>query len=358
MAHTRSLYRAGMITTALLMTAGTATAADQPTPRQQWHQAAAQQYSALADAAETLEQSAADYCANAKNQPSDDARATLEHDWLAAYQRWQAVRYVQFGPVEQQSRGWQLQFWPDSKNLVGRKVGLALKADTPATLDDVEQAGVALQGFPALEYLLYDDAMDDASLANPGACALAQNISTHIRQTTQALEDDWQAFGEHFESTDGYTHTLLQSAVQSVEQLEEKRLAAPLGLAGTPANSYRAEAWRSGESVALMRASLEGLREGVMPGLTALLHSRGHPALVDKLEAQLDEVIARANTLPDGMVRAIEAPTIEGEGPEQKAAFADLQGFYVQVSQLRRLLASDVAAATGLRRGFNSSDGD
>lgn len=344
----RRTAHAGLAAATMLMTAGTATAADQPTPRQQWHQAAAQQYSALADAAETLEQSAADYCANAKNQPSDDARATLEHDWLAAYQRWQAVRYVQFGPVEQQSRGWQLQFWPDSKNLVGRKVGLALKADTPATLDDVEQAGVALQGFPALEYLLYDDAMDDASLANPGACALAHNISTHIRQTTQALEDDWQAFGEHFESTDGYTHTLLQSAVQSVEQLEEKRLAAPLGLAGTPANGYRAEAWRSGQSVTLMQASLEGLDRGLMPGLTALLNKRGHAELAHNVREQLDTILARADALPAGL-----APSLDDD-----AAFANLQGFYVQVSQLRQLLAQNVAAAVGLRRGFNSSDGD
>ncbi|MDN6179872.1 MAG: imelysin family protein [Halomonas subglaciescola] len=344
--------RAGLAAASLALTLSAS--ADDPAPREQWHQAAAQQYAALADATQALEHSAAAYC----ESPDKAARAGLEADWLSAYQRWQAVRYIQFGPIEQQSRGWQLQFWPDAKNLVGRKVTTQLKADAPATLEIVKQAGVALQGFPALEYLLYDDAMDDVSLVEPGACALAQNISTHIRQTTQALESDWQAFEEHFETTDGYTHTLLQSAIQSVELLEEKRLATPLGLAGKPANSYRAEAWRSGESVALMQASLEGLQEGVMPGLTALLHSRGHPALVDKLEKQLDEVIARAKALPDGMVRAIETRATDAQKAGKVAVFADLQGFYVQVSQLRRLLASDVAAATGLRRGFNSSDGD
>lgn len=349
MAHPSSLYRSGLAA-ALLLAAGMA-GADQPTPREHWHQSAAQQYAALTDAAETLEQGAADYCAN----PDDEARAELEAEWLAAYQRWQAVRYIQFGPVEQQSRGWQLQFWPDGKNLVGRKVKTQLDADTPATLEDVEQAGVALQGSPALEYLLYDDAMEGDALASPNACGLYQAVSTNLVNVTRALEDDWQAFGEHFAETDSYTHTLLQSAIQSVELLEEKRLASPLGLRGKPANRYRAEAWRSGESVALMRASLDGLQQGLMPGLTALLESRGHAELAQKLDKQLDEVIARANTLPDGL-----APAIEDEAPDldKKAAFADFQGFYVQVSQLRRLLARDVAAATGLRRGFNSSDGD
>ncbi|WP_311945280.1 imelysin family protein [Halomonas piscis] len=351
MAHPSSLYRAGLTAFALLMAANTASAGE--TPREQWHRAAAQQYSALAGAAETLEQSTADYC----DTPSTDGRATLEDDWLDAYQRWQAVRYVQFGPVEQQSRGWQLQFWPDGKNLVGRKVKTQLNADTPPTLEDVEQAGVALQGFPALEYLLYDDAMDATALESPNACGLLSAVSTNLVHVTRALEDDWQSFGERFIGTDSYTHTLLQSAIQSVELLEEKRLASPLGLRGKPASIYRAEAWRSGKSVALMRASLEGLQKGLMPGLTALLESRGHPALANKLEKQLKEVAARADTLPDGL-----APAIKGEGsgsePEKKAAFADFQGFYVQLSQLRRLLARDVAAATGLRRGFNSSDGD
>ncbi|MGO1625885.1 MAG: imelysin family protein [Halomonadaceae bacterium] len=341
---------------ALLLAAGTASAAPPsdetshtksaagPTPREQWHEAAAQQYATLADAAETLEQSTAGYCAT----PSTDARARLKADWLAAYHDWQAVRYIQFGPIEQQSRGWQLQFWPDAKNLVGRKVKTRLKADAPPTLENVKQAGVALQGFPALEYLLYDDAMESTALDSANACALAQAIGTNLAGVTRALENDWQAFEQHFETTDSYTHTLLQSAIQSVELLEEKRLANPLGLAGKPANGYRAEAWRSGQSVALMQASLEGLDRGLMPGLTTLLNKRGHAELAQSVREQLDITLERVAKLPAGL-----APALDDD-----AAFADLQGFYVQVSQLRQLLARNVAAAAGLRRGFNSSDGD
>lgn len=334
--------RTGLAAASLLLTLSAS--AGESTPREQWHQAAAQQYAALADATQTLEQSAAAYCQSSGKA----ARDALEADWLAAYRDWQAVRYIQFGPIEQQSRGWQLQFWPDSKNLVGRKVNTQLKADTPPTLKSVEQAGVAVQGFPALEYLLHDDAMQQTPLETANACGLAQAVSAHLANTTQTLADDWQAFEQHFETTDSYTHTLLQSAIQSVELLEEKRLANPLGLRGKPANGYRAKAWRSGQSVALMQASLEGIDRGLMPGLTALLKKRGHSELAQSVREQLDTTLARAAALPAGLAPALD----------DAAAFADLQGFYVQVSQLRQLLALDVAAATGLRRGFNSSDGD
>jgi|AntDeeMinimDraft_4_1070355.scaffolds.fasta_scaffold03291_2 hypothetical protein len=353
----RRTAQTGLVAASLLLTLGAS--ADKPAPREQWHQAAQQQYTALADAAKTLEQSAADYC----QSPSETARTTLEADWLAAYRDWQAVRYIQFGPIEQQSRGWQLQFWPDSKNLVGRKINTQLKADAPPTVQDVEQAGVAVQGFPALEYLLYDDAIEKTALDSTNACALTRAVSTHLTHTTQALADDWDAFGQHFETTDGYTHTLLQSAIQSVERLEEKRLANPLGLRGKPANGYRAEAWRSGQSIALMQASLDGINRGLMPGLTALLTSRGHAELAQSVREQLDTILERAAALPAGLAPALDDPASDNpalDNPvlDKKDAFSALQGFYVQVSQLRQLLALDVAAATGLRRGFNSSDGD
>ncbi|OBX36593.1 imelysin [Halomonas elongata] len=100
---------------------------DTPQARERWHQAIDQRYGVLSDASERLEASAIRFC----QQPDTPHRKRLSQDWMDAYQAWQAVRFVDFGPIEQQSRAWQLQFWPDRKNLVGRKMQAWLAADQP-----------------------------------------------------------------------------------------------------------------------------------------------------------------------------------------------------------------------------------
>lgn len=338
-----SFRRLGLLACTLLA-APLSFAADAPTPRNIWHGAVELQYAELSAASERLETSATRFC----QSPDAALRQRLENDWLSAYQAWQAVRFIQFGPVEQNSRGWQLQFWPDRKNLVGRKVGGWLKAPNAADAEAIASDSVAIQGLPALEYLLYDDAMDEQALSEPNTCALMQAVTTHLADTTNALHRDWQAFGEHYLDTSDYTKTTLASAIQALEILEDKRLGEPMGLMGTPANGYLAEAWRSGQSVRLVESSLEGLRTGFLPGLTALLREADALPLAEAFRDQLDKTLTQARELPPGLVPALD----------DEAVFHGLQSLYINISQLRHLLGADIAAELGLVRGFNSSDGD
>lgn len=312
--------------------------------RQQWHLAIGQGYAHLADAAEALAADATAYC----QAPTPARRNTLEAHWLDAYRAWQAVRFIDFGPIEQQSRGWQLQFWPDNKNLVGRQLGALLNAEATTDSQAIAAAGVAVQGFPALEYLLFDERLvTPDALIDAHACALLESIASHVATTGEALADDWQAFGEHYRTTPSYTSATLQAALQALETLEIKRLGEPLGLAGTPANGYRAEAWRSGQTLPLIEASLAGLEAAFLPGVRPLLTEAGHAELAGRFATALDEAQRLAASLAPGL-----APALEDED-----AFATLQGLYVRVSQLV-WLGDEVAGALGLVRGFNASDGD
>ncbi|BBI48985.1 hypothetical protein HORIV_14060 [Vreelandella olivaria] len=199
--------------------------------------------------------------------------------------------------------------------------------------------------------MLYDDAMDEEALSDASACALMQAITTHLADTTSALHRDWQAFGEHYiapDDTQRYTETTLGSAIQALELLEDKRLGEPMGLKGAPANGYLAEAWRSGNSIRLVESSLEGLRTGFLPGLTALLREADAMPLAEAFRDQLDKTLAQAREQPSGLV-----PVLEDE-----EAFRGLQSLYLDISQLRYLLGNEIAGELGLVRGFNSSDGD
>ncbi|MDZ7851942.1 MAG: imelysin family protein [Halomonas sp.] len=194
-----------------------AIADEPPTARDLWHEAIGDGYAELASDAQRLAEQATDYC----HSPSAEGRAALEDLWLDAYQAWQAVRFVNFGPIEQQSRGWQLQFWPDRKNLVGRKVSAWLKADTAPTMQSIADDSVAVQGFPALEYLLFDDELDTPqALAAPQACGLLSAITKHLEATTRQLHDDWQAFGGHYRDTDTYTQATLEAGLQALDAME------------------------------------------------------------------------------------------------------------------------------------------
>ncbi|MDN3526575.1 imelysin family protein [Halomonas sabkhae] len=342
----RLFKQLGRLGLAALTLASASLLADDTSPqaREHWHQAIEQRYGALNDASERLEASAERFC----NEASDSHRQRLTRDWLEAWQAWQAVRFVDFGPIEQNSRAWQMQFWPDRKNLVGRKMQAWLAREEAPTAEQIAEDSVAAQGFPALEYLLFDDSMQGTdALAQPVACGLMSAIATHLADTAGALQRDWQRFGDHYRGTQSYTTATLHGALLALETLETKRLGEPMGLTGGSANGYLAEAWRSERSVRLIEASLRGLEDTFLPGLRTLLNARGKPDLAAEFGAGLDKARQGAAEMAAGVAPALD----------DRDRFRALQGLYVQVGQLRHRLET-IGHELGMVRGFNSSDGD
>ena len=344
--------------------APSAAGADETSPRALWHRHIATLYDRLADASERLRDQADTLCSadrtsksfsnrSSDNAPDSAAEEQLRARWLDAYRAWQAVRFVDFGPIELDSRAWQLQFWPDDKNLVGTRMAARLRQDTPITAETIATAGVAEKGFPALEYLLSDEAMAAGSLEKPVGCSLTQAIVAHLVNITTQLSEDWQDFGPHYLSTDSYSDATVHGAMQLLDTLEDKRLGRPLGMMGSPANAYRAEAWRSDASVSLVEASLAGLEEGFMPGLRALFAAEGKTdgasaELIDAFATQLDHTLDQARAIDGGIA----------SGLENTASQQQLGSLYLNVAQLRELLNRQIAAELDIVRGFNSSDGD
>ncbi|WP_027966973.1 imelysin family protein [Halomonas halocynthiae] len=338
----------------LASNASGATSTDDSSPRAVWYQHITTLYQQLADTTtdlhdETLALCAVDGSANSRTIDS------LEQHWLDAYRAWQAVRFVDFGPIELESRAWQLQFWPDDKNLVGTRMAARLHQEAPITSETIATAGVAETGFPALEYLLFDEAMQNPALSRsqPIACDLAEAISAHIQNISAQLVNDWQDFGPHYLATDSYNNATVHGAMQLLDILEDKRLGKPLGMMGSSANAYRAEAWRSDASITLVEASLAGLKDGFMPGLQALFITQGKTdttstELLNAFDAQLQHTLEQANAINTGIA----------SGLEDSIAQQQLGSLYLNVAQLRELLNRQIAAELDIVRGFNSSDGD
>lgn len=320
--------------------------ADDASARIAWHEAIGAGYAALAQSAEELDAAASHYCDN----PGENSRAVLEAAWRSAFLDWQAVRFIDFGPVEQNSRAWQLQFWPDPKNLVARKAGIWLKGDRQVSAEAIAQDSVAIQGFPALEYLLFDETLAGKPEALPAApaCRLMAAIAGHLEKVTGALQSDWAAFAPHYSAGENYDAATVTAALAGLEILQERRLGAPMGLRGNgQRNPYLADAWRSGQSLAALSASLQGLRDSFLPGLEQALKAKGQPELFGQVREQLDATLAEFTALP------AMGPLLVDD-----AGYRRLQALYIEVSELNQLLNGPVASSLGVVRGFNSSDGD
>jgi predicted lipoprotein len=334
---------AGILLASQALNAGTS---DNPI-RKQWHSGIAQGYQTLADTSDTLHDIAGDYCA----APGTAKKANLEESWKTAFLAWQRVRFVDFGPIRNRGMAWQFQFWPDPKNLVARKASYLLDNSQAITASVITMSGVAVQGFPLVEYLLYDTRFNSTDQALPAdrTCALLTGVTGHIQANSHALLEDWIAFAPHYLENDEYTDTSIRAAMTALEILEQRRLGGPMGLRGTGKRSiYPADAWRSGHSLASMQATIEGLHDWFYPPFAALLGTENETDLAKRIDTRFRDSLAQLESLNRPL-----GPLLANDDE-----FAQLQSVYVTLSQLTQLVNGEAAQTLGVVRGFNSSDGD
>ncbi|MGO1462147.1 MAG: imelysin family protein [Marinobacter sp.] len=315
--------------------------------RARWHSDIQTGYQALASQTRTLASQAGAYC----DTPSAEGLEQTKQAWLDAFLAWQKVRFVDFGPVEQANRAWQFQFWPDPKNLVARKAAYLLKDEGAITAEKINESGVAVQGFPMVEYLLHDQAFGEGGRALPAdrSCQLLVSVTNHIADNAEALTNDWSEFKSAYVDNDQYTDTTVRAAMTGLELLEERRLATPMGLRGnSKRNVYRADAWRSGASLAAANATVQGFQQQFFPAFSKLLTDNGQNDLAARIKEQVEDVRAKFPELNRPM-----APLLADD-----SKFRMLQSLYVHVSQLTALVNDRAAVELGVVRGFNSSDGD
>ncbi|WP_150910013.1 imelysin family protein [Marinobacter halotolerans] len=318
-----------------------------PEARRHWYQSITVGYQTLADRTNQFQAAVETYC----DAPAVPSREGAEQAWLDAFLAWQKVRFIDFGPIEKNNLGWQFQFWPDPKNLIARKANGLLNPDLTITPELIDDSGVAVQGFPMAEYLLFDEPLNAGEQALPAlkTCELLTAVAVHVVANSRELKASWQGFEKHYLTTDQYRDTTIRSAMAALEILEERRLAEPMGLRDSGGRSqYGADAWRSGTSLKAAEATLTGLEQHFLPGLILLLEKHGDGVLARRIDKQFADALANFPELHQPMKHLLA----------DDALFTELQSFYVDVSQLAELVNGQAAVKLGVVRGFNSSDGD
>ncbi len=276
-------------------------------------------------------------------------RADAEDAFRAAYLAWAPLDNYQFGPVEKRGAALAVGFWPDPKGFVRRGLRALIAEPEPRRRDPsvVAAHSAAVQGFPALERLLYGETSD---------CPAMIGISAHLAETAELLHEDW--FGPAgwadlarsagpanpvYRTPDEFTKELYTAVNSGLQRIVDARLRRPLGTPERP-RPRQTEAWRSGLSLDLIRARLDGLAELIRSGFAG-----------DLFEPKRSWVLRVFRQL-DRRVAGLEQPLhVAVSDPDGRSRVETLRN---RVRYLMRQLAEDIGPGLGVDTGFSSADGD
>ncbi|MEK1906720.1 MAG: imelysin family protein [Pseudomonas sp.] len=311
-----------------------------------WNQAN-QQLAANADA----------YCSGSQDL------ASARQAFLASVSSWAALQPLMVGPLAEGNRAWQVQFWPDKKNLVQRQVEALLKSKPQLAAADLEKSSVVLQGLTAYEYVLFDPNIDlDDAAQKSRYCPLLTAIGQHQQKLSADVLSQWQAKDGMADQLKQFPNAryaeapeaiadLLRTQVSGIDGLK-KKLGTALGRQSKGiAQPYQAEFWRSNASLTSLASALASAER-----LWLGANQDGVKSLLGSEQADLAQRIDKQYSATRQLLAAIDRPL--GEMLAEEAGRTELNAFYDSLNQLHRLQEGELAKALGIQLGFNAHDGD
>lgn len=276
---------------------------------------------------------------------------------------WMAVQHLRIGPSQLDAREFRIEYWPDKRNRVDRQLAEALEQERPELLEPEGIAGtsVAIQGFPALERLLFVDPVAPGSYG----AALAVSIGANLEAIAQEMATAWSP-GSGFlddllkpgSSETAYadpgqvTGHFLTALATQLEFVAQRKLMGPLGESAETARPRLAESWRSRRSLRNARINAMALDDffgaGSQTRFVAALQEAGAAETAQEVGGRIIAADETLSGLPDDLYDHVGEEDFR-EPVGDVAAWLD---------DARRLMVRDGAPALGLNLGFNSLDGD
>jgi uncharacterized protein len=332
-------------------------------------------YAALADAADGLQAKIAALC----TAPSAAALGASRDAFAATVAAWSKIEIFRFGPVSEEQSYERLFYWPDPKGLGLKQVqdALAGKDQALTVPESLAAKSVALQGLPALEYLLYGDGADDLAAtddATPGGppvpeiptdaayrCGFALAVATNIDRIAGLLVEGWREGSAYEKSFLGpapedpryhapkeVTLDLFKSLISGIELVRDQKLGKPLGASIDQARPKLAAFWRSGLSFANAAGNLEGVRALFAQGGFAQVVASESAGVENSILFDLDHAIEA--------LRGISVPMEEAVKDEDLRA--KIEALRVALKSARDTAGDLISRGAGLAFGFNATDGD
>jgi len=274
------------------------------------------------------------------------------------------VEFLRIGPLIQDNRLERLLFWPDRRGIALRQVQSVL-ADADESVTDaanLPQKSVALQGFTALEYLLFGTGSDELATGAEHRCRFAAAVTKNIETVAAELSAQWQDEDGYaaiwsepgpenaiYRNGEEVVSELLSVPSQAFEIVRDQRLkpVLPEGEGDAP-NPKRALFWRSNLTMDFVAANFEALRAYFETGeIAGLLPEDGNwQARSVEFEFNNAEAVLQRLNMPIEDIVTDEERT------------GDLTYLVILTQSLQSLFGEQLTATLGLSVGFSSLDGD
>jgi len=305
--------------------------------------------------------------AELRDAPSVETLEAAQSAWWNARAPWKRTDVFAFGPYAALPvrLGVQIDFFPARPETVDG----VLEGDTPLDADGMALLGAPAKGLTAIEYLLFDPAVDLVAEfeSNPRrgeyVASAASDLVQRIEQIRQAWHPDFGNYlGElldagrtstEFSTLNAALGELVNRMGYALENDRNEKLGRALGdtADGTPRPDL-VESPFSHRSIEDLRDNLHGIELLLLgdaaSGIAALdtyLEARGRH-LGRRFREQLGACYAALDAIPAPLASAL------GDAPES------VREFMKQLSAMQRLVQVDLINALSLTVGFNDNDGD
>lgn len=290
-------------------------------------------------------------------KPSTETLAEAQTAFDSAATAYGRVEFLRLGPLMEDNRADRLLFWPDRRSIGLKQVQAFLAAGEATTDAQLAGKSVAVQGFGALEFVLFGTGQEVLTSTEGSArCGYGQAISENIAAIAQALTESWSdpdgiakrltlpdPANVDYRDTTEALEALVGLVAHGIENVRDTRINPILPKDDAKPNPRLALFWRSEQTIPMLRANIGGLRQLVE--LSGMVSDAA-------LDAKVTDAFNRAEVALDRVTDPIDAALAD---PAQTAALGDL---VVATQDLQRLIGEELSSTLGLSVGFSSLDGD
>ena len=305
-----------------------------------------------------LQTQAHNLCSKVSLQQLDDMQPHLSNALKAlAYSQ-----AIDGGPMQDELRNFQLYFWPDRNNLVNRQLAQLMNQSDLLVLQQhkLEQASVALTGYPALEKLLFVPHYRNAVIDDPHkfGCNYIMSLTNNLVRITAAITKDWQTSwrgqlvgfaksNSQFKTPTDQVSFIFSNIDVLLTKIITKKLAKPLASSASLAKPKRLESWLSSNSLIMLKANTNALEDSLNITLKPALIRAGQRSNWNLINSHLNLIKMQLEQLPSPLVTHLSEPQHWQKTEQLQAQFIQLQ------AKLRKIYPS-----LNVKLGFNAYDGD
>lgn len=274
------------------------------------------------------------------------------------------IEFIRFGPIREENRLERILFFPDPRGVTRRQIEqlLAEEADNALRAETLAQKSVAVQGLPALEFVLFGEGSETLTGADATyRCAYGKAITQNLKDMAEAIDAAWaddsgiyQRLTEPGADDPAYRDAsdslgeIVAVFTDGLEIIRDQRIQPALDEDGAPIKNHLFLFNRSSSALTALEADFAGLK--------TLFDAADFGELLSDDQAYLEDSIGLEFDQIGSTLAGIKAPLADAAAGEESRGKLD----YVMIAagSLRSQFENQLAGSLGLSTGFSSLDGD